>query len=187
MAETDRKENLSLPSHIAITLSLAILTVIAVILQCADIIILGRVPDLAFALVCAIGFVIKEKYGAVFGLVGGLFVMALGGTGISLAPICFTLCAYLSGALPNIILRRNFLSYLVFCAMMGGIHTLFSLIYYVMLSESSEIWSVIGKMIIPDFITTVICMIPAYFAVLGIYTLFKGKTQGKGKGRISLS
>ena len=148
---------------------------------------LGRVPDLAFCLSCAIGFVAKERYGSIFGLILGVLVMALGGNGISLAPICFTLCAYLSGALPNVILRRNFLSYLVFCAMMGGIHTLFSLIYYVMLSGSSEIWSVIGKMIIPDFITTVICMIPAYFAVLGIYTLFKGKNKGNGKGRRFLS
>lgn len=187
MADNDRKEKLSILSHIAISASFAVLTVIAVVLQCADIKMLGRIPDFTFALVCAIGFVAKERYGAIFGLVGGVLVMALGGTGISLAPICFTLCGYLAGALPDVILRRNFLSYLVFCAMMGGIHTLFSLIYYVMLSQSSEIWSVIGKMIIPDFITSVICMIPEYLAVLGIYTLLKGKTQGKGKGRMSLS
>ena len=187
MADTDRKENLSPFSHIAISSAFAVLTVIAVILQCSDIRIFDRISDFTFALVCAIGFVAKERYGAIFGLIGGVLIMALGGAGISLAPIYFTFCAYLSGALPNIILRRNFFSYLVFCAIMGGIHTLFSLIYYVMLSESSEIWSVIGKMIIPDFITTVICMIPAYFAVFGIYTLLKGKTQGKGKGRITLS
>ena len=187
MADTDRKEKLSLLSHIAISIALILLTLAAVIFQCADIRILSRIPDLAFALACAIGFVAREKYGAVFGLFGGVLVMALGGTGISLAPVCFTFCAYLAGVLPNIILRRNFYSYLVFCAMMGGIHTLFSLVYYIMISEASEIWIVIGKMIIPDFITTVICMIPAYFAVLGIYTLFKGKTQGKGRGRINLS
>lgn len=187
MADTDRKDNLSLLSHIAISIALVLFTFIAVILQCADIRIFGRVPDFTFALACAIGFVARERYGAIFGLFGGVLVMALGGSGISLAPVYFTLCAYLSGVLPNVILRRNFLSYLIFCAMMGGIHTFFSLVYYVMISESSEIWGVIGKMLIPDFITTVICMIPAYFAVLGIYTLLKGKTQGKGGGRISLS
>ena len=187
MADTDRKENLSLLSHVAISFSFTVLILIAAILQCADIRMLGVIPDITFAVAIAIGFIAKEKYGAIFGLVGGVLIMALGGSGISIAPIYFTICAYLAGVLPDIILRRNFLSYLVFCAMMGGIHTLFSLIYYVMLSESSEIWSVIGKMIIPDFVTSVICMIPAYLAVLGIYTLFKGKTQGKGKGKISLS
>lgn len=180
MAISEGKEKLSLLSHIVISLFFAILSIAVIILQCANIRIFDRIPDFAFALVCAIGFVAKEKYGAVFGLICGVLVMALGGSGISVAPIYFTLGAYLSGALPNLILRRNFLSYLVFCAMMGGIHTLFSLIYFVMLSESNEIWSVIGKMIIPDFITTVICMIPAYFAVLGIYTLFKGKNKGRG-------
>ena len=187
MADTDRKDKLSILSHIAISIASVIILFVAVILQCADIRIMGRIPDFTFALVCAIGFVARERYGAIFGLLGGVLVMALGGSGISLAPVCFTLCAYLSGVLPNIILRRNFLSYLIFCAMLGGIHTFFSLVYYVMISESSEIWNVIGRMMIPDFITTVICMIPAYFAVLGIYTLFKGKTQGKGRGRISLS
>ena len=187
MADNDRKENLSLISHIAISFFFTLLTVIAVIFQCANVNMLGRIPDFAFAIVCAIGFVSREKYGAIFGLIGGILISSLGGVGISLAPICFTLCGFMAGLLPDIILRRNFLSYLVYCAMLGGIHTLFSLIYYIMLSESSEIWSVIGKMIIPDFITTVICMIPAYFAVLGIYTLLKGKTQGKGGGRIPLS
>ena len=187
MADNDRKENLSLINHIAISFFFTLLTVIAVIFQCANVNMLGRIPDFAFAIVCAIGFVSREKYGAIFGLIGGILISSLGGVGISLAPICFTLCGFMAGVLPDIILRRNFLSYLVYCAMLGGIHTLFSLIYYIMLSESSEIWSVIGKMIIPDFITTVICMIPAYFAVLGIYTLLKGKTQGKGGGRIPLS
>ena len=187
MADNDRKEKLSPISHIAISFIFTLLIVIAVILQCANINMLGRIPDFAFAVVCAIGFVSREKYGAIFGIVGGILVSSLGGIGISLAPISFMLCGYMAGVLPDIVLRRNFLSYLVYCAILGGIHTLFSLIYYVMLSESSEIWSVIGKMIIPDFITTVICMIPAYFAVLGIYTLLKGKTQGTGAGRISLS
>ena len=187
MADSRRNQESSILGIIAISVLYVILTIIAVILQCADIRILGRIPDFTFALVCAIGFAAREKYGAIFGLVGGILISSLGGVGISLAPICFTLCGYLAGVLPNIILRRNFFSYLVFCAILGGIHTLFSLIYYVMLSESSEIWSVAGKMIIPDFITTVICMIPAYFAAFGIYTLLKGKTQGKGRGKITLS
>ncbi len=184
MAETDnRKKEIPLISHALYITFFTLLTVICAILQCSSITLFGVLPNITFGLVCAIGFVAKERYGGIFGLLGGVLIMALGSSGISLAPILFTLCGYLSGALPNVILRRNFLSYLVFTVMMGGIHIFFTLIYYIMVSQSFEIWSVIGRRMIPELFSCIVCMIPAYFAVLGIYNLFKGKDNRRGKLR----
>ena len=172
-----KKGKLSGLSHALYILTFSIMLIISALLQCADITLLGVVPDLCFALVCAIGFILGEKYGAIFGLCGGVLIWALGSGGISLSPILFALCGYLCGALPEIILRRNFLSYLVYTAMMGGVHLLFTLIYFIMLSESYEIWGAFGKLMIPEFILCVIFMIAAYGAVRLIYTLFKGKKK----------
>ena len=181
MAEMDnRKKDISVLSHALYITFFTLLTVICAILQCSNIVLFGVLPDVTFGVICAIGFVAKERYGGIFGLLGGVLIMSLGTSGISLAPILFTFCGYLCGALPNIILRRNFLSYLVFTVMMGAIHIFFTLIHYIMVSQSFEIWGVIGRHMIPELFSCTVCMIPAYFTVLGIYTLFKGKDNRRG-------
>ncbi|MBR3879546.1 MAG: hypothetical protein IKJ24_05435 [Clostridia bacterium] len=178
MTVSERKKGrLSALSHALYVLTFSLLLVFAAVLQCADIEVFGVTPDICFALICAIGFILGERYGAIFGLCGGVLIWALGSGGVSLSLMLFALCGYLCGALPDVILRRNFLSYLVFTAMMGGIHLLFTLIYFIMLSESYEIWEAFGRIIIPEFILCVIFMTVAYGAVRLIYRLFKGKKK----------
>ena len=172
-----KKGKISPISHAIYIVLFSFLVIASTLVQCSDISIFGIKPDITFALICAIGFVLGEGYGAIFGLCAGLLVMYLGSSGISLSPVMFTLCGYFCGALPKILLRRNFLSYTVYTAMMGGIHVIFTLLYYFLMSQSYEIWLVIAQKIIPDFLTTAVCMNLVYFLILGIYTLFKGKDR----------
>lgn len=181
MASIDnRKNETSLLGHILYSAFFTALILSCAILQCSGIKLFGVLPDITFGMVCAIGFVAKEKYGGIFGLCGGVLIMSLGSSGISLAPILFTFCGYLCGALPKIVLRRNFYSYLIFAPLMSAIHVFFTFIYYVMISKSSLIWKAFGRLVIPEFFSCIICMIPAYFAVLGVYALFKGKNNRTG-------
>jgi len=178
MTVSERKKGKIAPrTHALYILCFGIMLIFAAAFQCADIKIFGTVPNFCFSLVCAIGFIAGERYGAIFGLSGGMLIWAIGSGGISLAPILYSLCGYLCGALPNVILRRNFLSYLVYTAMMGGIHLLFTLIYFIMLSGSYEIWQAFARMIIPEFVLCVIFMTVSFGAVKLIYTLFKGKKK----------
>ncbi len=151
----------------------------AALMQCSPLKLFGITPDITFALVCAIGFISGERYGGIFGLTGGVLIMALGSGDVSFAPIMQTVCGYLCGVLPKLILRRNFLSYLVFTAIMGAIHIFFSAIYLFLLSESYEIWSVIGKRIVPELFSCIILMIAAYGIIFLLYKLFKGKRNNK--------
>ena len=179
MTVNERKGGKTAPlSHVLYILFFSIFMLFAAVFQCADISFFDTKPDFCFALVCAIGFILGERYGAIFGLSGGVLIWALGSGGVSLSPILFALCGYLSGALPGVILRRNFLSYLVHTLIMGGIHLLFTLIYIIMLSNSYEIWGAFAGSAIPEFILCVIFMTVAYGAVKLIYTLFKGKKEG---------
>lgn len=171
------KREISPISHVLYILIFSIFLVVAAIFQCADIRLIGVVPDFTFALICAIGFILGERYGAIFGISGGVLIWALGTGGVSFSPILYTLCGYLCGALPRVILRRNFLSYLVHTAMMGGIHLLFTFLYFILLSSSYEIWQAFGKLILPEFILCVIFMIASYGAVKLIFTIFKGKKK----------
>ncbi len=172
----EKRERSWLSHAICIIIFTALVWFVAV-MQCTNISLFGITPDVTFALVCAIGFVAGERYGALFGLFGGVLVMALGSSGISFAPVMLTLCGYLCGAVPNVFLRRNFLSYLVYCAIMGGIHMIFTVIYFIMLSGSYEIWSALGRLILPEFFGAAVCMIPSYGIILGIFKLFKGKKK----------
>ena len=176
----NEKKETSLISHALYIVFFTSFIFFCAILQCSSIKLFGILPDITFCMVCAIGFVAKEKYGGIFGLCGGVLIMALGSSGLSLAPVLFTFCGYLSGVLPRIALRRNFLSYLIFAPLMGAIHVFFTFMYYIMASKSSQIWNAIGRLIIPEFFSCIICLIPAYFAVLGVYTLFKGKNNRIG-------
>lgn len=176
----DRKKEIRIWSHIFYVVFFSLFVLFCTILQCSDIKLFGVLPELTFGTVCAIGFVAKEKYGGIFGLCGGVLVMALGSSGVSLAPVLYTLCGYLAGALPGIVLRRNFLSYLIFTPIMAVIHIFFTFVYYVIISKSPQMWGQMGKLIIPEFFSCIICMIPAYFAVWSVYTLFKGKNNRKG-------
>ncbi len=173
-----RKRELSPLTHAAYIILFSMLMILSAVIQCSKITVFGAVPDITFALVCAIGFIAGERYGAVFGLIGGVMIMYLGSSGLSMAPIMFTLCAYLCGALPSIVLRRNFLSYLVFAAAMGAIHIFFSLIYVIMFSKSFEIWRIIGERMIPELLSCVILMIVAYAPIKLIYSIFKVKKRG---------
>ena len=110
----NRKKEISLLGHILNSVFFTALILLCAILQCSGIKLFGVLPDITFGMVCAIGFVAKEKYGGIFGLCGGVLIMSLGSSGISLAPILFTFCGYLCGVLPKIVLRRNFYSYLIF-------------------------------------------------------------------------
>ncbi len=178
MTESKRKDKeLSFVSHALYILFFSLFLAFAAIFQCADISFFGVTPDFCFALICAIGFIAGERYGAIFGLSGGVLIWALGSGGISLSPILYAFCGYLCGALPRVILRRNFLSYLVYTAIMGAIHLLFTLIYLIMLSESYGIFGVFSKSVIPELFSCIILMIAAYGAVRLTYTLFKGKKK----------
>ena len=177
----NRKKETSLLRHILYSVSFVILLLLCSILQCSGIKLFGVSPDITFGVICAIGFIAKEKYGGIFGLCGGVLIMSLGTSGISLALILFTFCGYLCGVLPKIVLRRNFYSYLIFAPLMSAIHVFFTFIYYIMISKSSLIWKAFGRLIIPEFLSCIICIIPAYFAVLSVYTLFKGKNNRTGR------
>ncbi len=149
------------------------------ILQCSGLTLFGVIPDFTFSLVCAIGFILGERYGACFGLFGGVLIMYLGSGEISFSPIMLTLCGYVCGALPTLILRRNFLSYLVYTVIMGAVHIFFTVIYLFLFSNSYDLWAVIGKRILPELILCIILMIAEYGVVFLLYKLFKGKRKNK--------
>ena len=155
---------------------------VAVILQSCCLSFLSAVPAIAFALVCAIGFVGGERMGAVFGIIGGILVGALGGTGVLLAPIPYLLCGYLCGALTGWFLSENLPSFLIYSLLAGGVYEVYTLISCGLFGESFDLILIATKILIPEYFAYLLCVLPAYGAVYGIYALIKGKDNRRKHG-----
>lgn len=147
----------------------------AVILQTSALSFFGTVPAASFALVCAIGFVGGEKMGAVLGIIGGILVGALGGTGVLLAPIPYLLCGYLCGALSGWFLSENLPSFLIYSLLAGGVYEVYTLISCGLFGKSFDLLRIATKILIPEYFAFLLCVLPAYGAAYGIYALIKRK------------
>lgn len=159
-----------------------ILLFISVILQTSCLSFFGKVPALCFAMVCAIGFVGGQRMGAIFGLLGGFLTDALGSTGFSFSPALYLLCGYLCGALVGWFLSENLPSFLVYATVTGVIHEIYTAVCCGLLTEDFQPWQIITKLLIPEYFAYLLCVLPAYGAVFGIYTLIKGKDNRRKRG-----
>lgn len=153
------------------------------ILQTTCLSVLGMTPALTLALVCAIGFIAGEKMGAIFGIAGGIIVDILGSTGFTFSPVIYMLCGYFCGTLVGWFLSQNLPSFLVYGAIAGVFRELFTFLYFILFSREFSLLDIFVKVAIPEYLAYLICILPAYFAVLAIFSLFKGKDKRARKRR----
>lgn len=137
----------------------------------------GKSADLTLALVCAIGFIAGERMGSILGLVSGILISYLGGSGLSFAPIIYVICGYFCGAAVGWFLSRNLPSFLLYSLLAGVVKEIFTVIYFGLFSSSFDIWQIFIKITVQEYLAFIVCVIPAYGIILGIFTLFKGKDE----------
>lgn len=152
-----------------------VLIFILSILQSSGIRFFGQTPDMLLALICAIGFISGAGFGAFFGVLAAIIISLLSSAGFTLVPVLYVLCGYLCGALINKFLSPNFLSFLIFGAMAGIVREIFTFIHFGLVSDEFNFTGLIKNVVICEYFAYFVCLIPAYFTVLGIYLLFKGK------------
>lgn len=151
----------------------------SVIMQTTFLRLFGKSADISLALVCAIGFIAGERAGCVSGLLSGILVSYLGGSGLSFAPVIYVLCGYFCGALVGWFLSQNLPSFLLYSLFAGIVKEIFTVIYFGLFSDSFDLWQILIKITVPEFFAYILCVIPAYGIILGIFTLFKGKDERK--------
>ena len=166
---------------VAYSISFAILLFLSAILQTTCLSFFGKAPALTLALICAIGFIMGEKYGAVWGIIGGVLTDMLGSSGFSFSPLVFMLCGYFCGALVGWFLSKNLPSFIVYAAISGVLRETFTLLYFVLFSSGFSLLKVFTGVILPEYFAYILCIFPAYFAVIAIFSLFKGKDKRENK------
>ena len=155
----------------------ALLILFSAVMQTTCLTVFGKTPAVTFAVICAIGFIMGDKAGAVAGLFAGVCVDMLGFSGLSFSPVIYMLCGYDCGAFVGWFLSRNLPSFLVYAAIMGIIKELGTAVSYGLIAEDLNIGNMITKLLIPEYFAYLIFVLPSYGAVYGIYWLFKGKEK----------
>ena len=164
------KRNLTL--HI---LTVVLCTLCIVLLACAQTSLLPSylndsylVADLLLGLICALGVLGGSAYGAFFGIFAGLCADALGGFGICLLPVFYTLCGYLGHVANDIVPKRKFLVYLAVSACMTPARALVALIYVMLYTGHIPLIDVIRYVCLPLVPGTLLTLPLCYAIALGL-------------------
>lgn len=171
----ERGEKINLYKTVIYSVCLSFLIFISAVLQTTCLTFFGKVPALTFALVCAVGFVFGERAGGIAGILTGMLTDILGSSGFSFSPIVFMLCGYCCGAFVGWFLSKNLPSFIIYAAIAGVFKEIFTFVYFGLFSASFSLWNIFTSVVIPEYFAYILCVLPAYFAVLGIFRLFKGK------------
>lgn len=117
---------------------------------------LGAVPDLMLSLTVAIAIRLREKWGAVFGLIAAFVIESIGSPSLTLLPLLYVSVGYVVGIL-NIQLFRDSLAvralYTVVSALLAS---LFTMLTAMLSSGGMTLASLFTKALIPGFFSTVV-------------------------------
>lgn len=125
----------------------------------------GAVPDLMITSVIVLAMIEGERWGAVFGLVAGYVIDALGSTGLSLMPLVYMLFGYICGILTVYYLKNSIQVWGVFMIAAAAGRGVVSLIYILALYSYYPIDQAFSEIIFPEIISTFVFSILTYGAV----------------------
>ena len=104
-----------------------------------------------------------------------------GNYGFSFSPIIFMLCGYCCGAFVGWFLSKNLPSFVIFAALAGIFKEIFTFVYFGLFSTEFSLWKIFTSVVIPEYFAYLICVLPAYGAIFGVYRLIKGKDKKKSR------
>ncbi len=123
---------------------------------------LSITPGIAPALVCAMGFLMDEKVGAIAGLSTGFVTALLGSDRLSFAPLFFMLCGYFCGRAVGAVVVKKYLGYLVCGAVAGIVKEGFLLLQYGLFSKDFGFFEICRTVLLPDYFAFLICIAAVY-------------------------
>lgn len=155
------------------------LLILCALLQVSFINISGKVPAIVLCLVCAIGFVCGEVLGGICGIIGGTVLDIIGSEGISLSPLLFMLAGFFCGYLIKYILRKNFVSFIIYSLCVGAAHACITLGYFALKASSFDLTEIFTGTLLPEFIMFILLSPVFYFLCTGISRLIDRIRKGR--------
>lgn len=126
---------------------------------------LGAVPDLVLVLSLGAGYFCGAEKGCIFGTAAGVAAYALGDLGFAFLPLLYALVGLMAGLLVD-----NFFSgkLAVWCIYVFGAAVIkggYSLACCLLFSGGLQLWAVLWRTLLPEFIVTLILGAVLYYPV----------------------
>ena len=138
----------------------------------------GATPDLMLPLVVAIGITEGERWGGVSGLAAAFIIECLGSAGITLLPLLYVPCGFIAGVLGTYYMRDSIALRVLFTAVSGLLRAVVTLIYVYITFNSPAFSEVIGKVIAPEYLSTVVfAALPQFAAWLAMKPYHKTRAE----------
>ena len=137
---------------------------------------ISAIPNVVMGAVAAVAFFENERTATVFAIAAGFMLDILGGAGLPLSPIIMLLASVVFTLVSKKMLKAFFpyILLMTVAALASAVSTLINLIFAGRIPELAHLFS---KILIPEFILTIIFSIPLY----PLFKLLSRLCESKGK------
>lgn len=139
----------------------------------------GAVPDLILPLTVAVAMVLREKWGAVFGLISAFIIESLGGSSFTILPILYMLTGYIVGICSIYYFRDSVAVRIIYTLFTSAVRAAFTLITLFATVGDLDLLYAFTAVLIPEFAAnTVFAFLPHIAAKLILRPIsYKSKEQ----------
>ena len=139
----------------------------------------GAVPDLILPLTVAVAMVLREKWGAVFGLISAFIIESLGGSSFTILPILYMLTGYIVGICSIYYFRDSVAVRIIYTLFTSAARAAFTLITLFATVGDLDLLYAFTAILIPEFAAnTVFAFLPHIAAKLILRPIsYKSKEQ----------
>lgn len=125
--------------------------------------LLGATPDMIFMFVLSIAFLDGWIPGCIAAIAGGFFSDVLGSDGATAMILLYFAAALATVLVTDGRLAKNFPSFAITCVSACMLKAIYEVFYVSTISLDYSVIDLFGKMVVPEFASTVLCAIPIYF------------------------
>ena len=143
----------------------------------------GAAPDLILCATIALAYYEGERAAAIFGMLSGYVLEAVGSTGFSVLPLFYMLVGCVCAMFFLSILGKNIGAYLIYVALFSLVRAAISLIYVQFTTPDFAMGSAFMRVVLPEYGVTLLAS-PVIFFICGLISrrLRRGSIQ---EGRLS--
>ncbi len=144
----------------------------------------GAVPDLILCAAIALSYYEGERAAAVFGMLSGWALEAVGSTGFCILPLFYMLAGCVCAMLFINILGKNIGAYLIYVAGFSLVRAAISLIYIQFTTPDFAMGSAFLRVVLPEYGVTLLAS-PIIFLIMGLISRMLNSNRGIQEGRLS--
>ncbi len=144
----------------------------------------GAAPDLVLCATVALAYCEGERAAAVFGMLSGFVVEAVGSTGISMLPLVYMIIGCVCAMLFLNILGKNIGAYLIYVAAFALVRAAISLIYIQFTVPDFGLGTALGSVILPEYGATMLASPVVFILTCLIHRRLTGRS-GIQEGKLS--